>query len=91
MSLGSPPDDPRRRERAFRSWVLAINRDKVEAAAIKLLQQGKYDKAILELKKLVEDDPTDVRTLLKLGDTFVKMGNKKDSIEAYEKAAGIYT
>lgn len=70
---------------------MAINRDKVEAAAIKLLQQGKYDKAIAELKKLVEDDPTDVRTLLKLGDTYVKVGNKKESIEAYEKAASIYT
>jgi tetratricopeptide (TPR) repeat protein len=70
--------------------VLAINRDKVEAAAIKLLQQGKYDKAIVELKKIVDDDPTDVRTLLKLGDTHVKLGNKKESISAYERAAGIY-
>jgi pilus assembly protein FimV len=70
---------------------LAINRDKVEAQAIKLLQAGKLDKAILELKKLIEDDPADVRTLLKLGDTYVKMGNKKESIESYEKAASIYT
>jgi tetratricopeptide (TPR) repeat protein len=70
---------------------LAINRDKVEAAAIKLLQQGKYDKAIIELKKLVDDDKTDVRTLLKLGDTYVKIGSKKESIDSYEKAAAIYT
>jgi pilus assembly protein FimV len=70
---------------------LAINRDKVEAAAIKLLQQGKYEKALAELRRLVDDDPTDVRTLLKLGDTYVKVGNKRDSIEAYERAAAIYT
>ena len=70
---------------------MAINRDKVEAAAIKLLQQGKYDKAIAELKKLVEDDRTDVRTLLKLGEAYVKTGNTKESIDAYERAAGIYT
>lgn len=70
---------------------MAINRDKVEAQAIKLLQQGKLDKAILELKKIVEHDPTDVRTLLKMGDTYVKLGAKKESIDAYEKAAGIYT
>ena len=70
---------------------MAINRDKVEGAAIKLLQPGKYDKAIIELKKLVDDDKTDVRTLLKLGDTHVKLGSKKESIEAYEKAAAIYT
>jgi tetratricopeptide (TPR) repeat protein len=74
-----------------RELGLAINRDKVEAAAIKLLQQGKYDKAIAELKKLVDDDKNDVRTLLKLGDTYVKIGNKKESIESYERAATIYT
>ena len=52
---------------------LAINRDKVTAQAIKLLQAGKHEKAIAEFKKLVDDDPKDVRTLLKIGDTFVKM------------------
>ena len=70
---------------------MAINRDKVEAQAVKLLQQGKLDKAILELKKIVEHDPTDVRTLLKMGDTYVKLGAKKEATDAYEKAAGIYT
>ena len=70
---------------------MAINRDKVEAQAIKLLQQGKLDKAIIELKRIVEHDPTDVRTLLKMGDTYVKLGAKKESIDAYEKAAAIYT
>ncbi|MCC7073743.1 MAG: tetratricopeptide repeat protein [Deltaproteobacteria bacterium] len=70
---------------------MAINRDKVEAQAIKLLQQGKLDKAIIELKKIVEHDPTDVRTLLKMGDTYVKLGAKKESVDAYEKAASIYT
>ena len=70
---------------------MAINRDKVEAQAIKLLQQGKLDKAIIELKKIVEHDPTDVRTLLKMGDTYVKLGAKKESVDAYEKAANIYT
>ncbi len=70
---------------------MAINRDKVEATAIKLLQQGKYDKAIVEFKKLVDDDKTDVRNLLKLGETYVKVGARKESIDAYEKAAAIYT
>mgnify|MGYP000368121815 CR=1 FL=1 len=30
----------------------------------------------------VEHDPTDVRTLLKMGDTYVKLGAKKESIDA---------
>ena len=67
---------------------MAINRDKVEAQAIKLLQQGKLDKAIVELKKIVEHDPTDVRTLLKMGDTYVKLGAKKESIDAILEMAG---
>jgi tetratricopeptide (TPR) repeat protein len=70
--------------------LLAVNRDKVSASAQKLLQSGKYDKAILELKKLVDDDPKDVRTLLKLGDTYVKMGARADAIGAYQLVANVY-
>jgi tetratricopeptide (TPR) repeat protein len=69
---------------------LAVNRDKVSASAQKLLQSGKYDKAILELKKLVDDDPKDVRTLLKLGDTYVKMGARADAVSAYQLVANVY-
>jgi len=69
---------------------LALNRDKVWASAQKLLQSGKYDKATLELKKLVEEDPKDVRTLLKLGDTYVKVGARADAISAYQSVANIY-
>ena len=70
---------------------MAINRDKVNAAAIKLLQAGKYDKAIAELRKLVEDDPSDVRTILKIGDTYVKMGSRGEAIQSYERVAQIYS
>lgn len=70
---------------------LAINRDKVTAQAIKLLQAGKHEKAIGEFKKLVDDDPKDVRTLLKIGDTYVKMGRTSDAIQSYERVASIYS
>ncbi len=70
---------------------MAINRDKVNAAASKLLQQGKYDKAIAELNRLVDDDPKDVRTLLKLGDTYVKVGKKNSAIQSYQRVANIYS
>ncbi len=69
---------------------MAINRDKVQAAAAKLLQQGKFDKAVIELQRLVEDDPTDVRTFLKLGETYPKMGKKKEALAAFDRAASIY-
>jgi tetratricopeptide (TPR) repeat protein len=70
---------------------LAINRDKVLASAIKLLQGGKYEKAISEFQKLVEDDPKDVRTILKIGDTHVKMGHREQAIANYERVATIYS
>ncbi|MCP4503153.1 MAG: tetratricopeptide repeat protein [Deltaproteobacteria bacterium] len=81
----------RRRVRGGRAVKLAINRDKVTANAIKFLQAGKYDRAIAEFKKLVDDDPTDVRTLLKIGDTYVKMGHTQEAIGAYEQVATIYS
>lgn len=70
---------------------MGINRDKVQAAASKLLQSGKYEKAIAEFRKLVEDDPNDVRTLLKIGDTYVKMSKKIEAIRTYGQVASIYS
>ena len=70
---------------------MAINRDKVLASAIKLLQGGKYEKAIAEFQRLVDDDPKDVRTILKIGDTHVKMGHREEAIKNYERVANIYS
>jgi tetratricopeptide (TPR) repeat protein len=71
---------------------LAINRDKVYDGAMKLLTGGKFDKAIAEFQKLLVDDPKDVRTLLKIADTLhVKMGNRKEALVHYDKAATLYT
>ncbi len=71
---------------------MAINRDKVFNDAMKLLAAGKFDKGIAELQKLVADDPKDVRTLLKIAETWhVKMGRRKEALETYDRAANLYT
>jgi len=71
---------------------LAINRDKVYEGAMKLLATGKFDKGIVELQKLTAEDPKDVRTLLKIAETLhVKMGKRKEALEAYDRAASIYS
>lgn len=71
---------------------MAINRDKVYDGAMKLLTGGKFDKAIAEFQKLLVDDPKDVRTLLKIAETLhVKMGNRKEALVHYDKAATLYT
>ena len=70
---------------------MAVNKDKVMANAQKLIQQNKLDKAIKELQKVLEEDPKDVRTLLKIGDLHAKLGNKEDARQSYMLVAAFYS
>jgi 4-hydroxy-tetrahydrodipicolinate synthase len=67
-----------------------INKNKVIAAAQKLVQKGQHDKAIKEYAKIVEEDPRDVRIWLKIGDLYVKKGSTAEAIELtrFAKKAG---
>ncbi len=69
---------------------MAINRNKVLEAARKYQSRGQYDKAIAQYKKLVDADKRDVRSLLKIGDLYVRKGDRGSAIETYEKVAGHY-
>jgi tetratricopeptide (TPR) repeat protein len=69
---------------------VAVNRTKVLEAAQKFLSKGQYDKAIAEYQKLVNEDPRDVRTLLKIGDLHTKRNKPKDAIDVYQKVAELY-
>ena len=70
---------------------MAIDREKVLEAASKLVEKKRYDKAIVEYQKLVADDPKDVRTLLKIGDTYLKMEQHADAISTYERVGQYYS
>ena len=70
---------------------MAVDRDKVLQAAQKLVEKKRYDKAIVEYQKLVVDDPKDVRTLLKIGDLFLKMEQHADAIGTYERVGQFYS
>jgi tetratricopeptide (TPR) repeat protein len=70
---------------------VAINRDKVLEAAQKFVEKKKYDKAVIELRKLVEADPNDARTLLKIGDLQAKQGLHADAIGTYESVGKLYS
>jgi len=70
---------------------LAINRNKVLDAARKYQSRGQYDKAIAQYKKLVDSDKRDVRSLLKIGDLYVRKGDRGSAIETYENVAGHYS
>ena len=66
----------------------AADRTKVLEAAQKHLAKGNYDKAIGEFRKIVETDPSDVRTWLKIGDLYTRKGARKASSEPPERAGG---
>ena len=70
---------------------MAINRNKVLDAARKYQSRGQYDKAIAQYKKLVDSDKRDVRSLLKIGDLYVRKGDRGSAIETYENVAGHYS
>jgi tetratricopeptide (TPR) repeat protein len=70
---------------------VAVDRDRVLQAAQKLVERKRYDKAVVEYQKLVADDPKDVRTLLKIGDLYLKMEQHVDAITTYERVGQFYS
>lgn len=69
---------------------MAINRDKVLEAAQKYVEKKKYDKAVQEYQKLIDADPNDARTLLKIGDLQAKQGLHAEAISTYETVGKLY-
>ena len=69
---------------------MALNRTKVLEAAQKYLGKAQYDKAIVEYKKLVEADPRDVRTWLKIGDLYTRKGSRSEACDTYGRVASHY-
>jgi len=66
---------------------LAINKRKILEAAQKFLQKGSLDKALKEYQTLLQADPRDTNSRLKLGDIHLKLGQKDEAIAAYLKVA----
>lgn len=69
---------------------MSVDRTKVLEAAQKYLGKGNYDKAIGELRKLVKEDPKDIRTWLKIGDLYTRKGSRNEAIETYARVANEY-
>ncbi len=70
---------------------MAINREKILLEAQKLVDKKRFDKAIAEYQKVVADDPNDVRTLLKVGDLFLRMQQFAEAIATYDRVAQYYS
>lgn len=69
---------------------MAFDREKVLRTAQAYVQKKRYDKAIPEYQKIVQHDPTDVRTLLRIGDLQSRMEAYADAIATYERVAKQY-
>ena len=69
---------------------MAINRNKVLNAAQKHIRKGNWDKALKEYMLLADDDPSDLRTLLKCGDLYVKLDRIDEALSAYKTVADRY-
>ncbi len=69
---------------------MAIDRDKILETAQKLVAKGRFDKAIIEFQKLIADDPTDARTLLRIGDLHLKAQQYAEAIAVYERVGQQY-
>ncbi|WP_437587102.1 tetratricopeptide repeat protein [Sorangium sp. So ce1000] len=70
---------------------MAVDRDKVLQTAQKFVERKRFDKAIAEYQKLVADDPKDVRTLLKIGDLYLKTEEYVEAITTYERVGQFYS
>lgn len=67
------------------------NKEKYVAQAQKLVEKGQYDRAIREYLKVIAEDASDIRTWIRIGDLYVKLGQKGEAVEHYRKVAQLYT
>src|SRR5437867_3793390 len=69
---------------------MAIQRDKVIANAEKLVAKGKIEPAIKEYERLLDDNPSDVNTLNRIGDLWVRINRNDEAVKTFGKIADHY-
>lgn len=65
----------------------AIQKRKLLENAQKFLQKGQLDRALKEFQTILQSDPRDTGTRLKIGDLHLRRGEKDEAIAAYLKVA----
>jgi tetratricopeptide (TPR) repeat protein len=70
--------------------LLAFDREKTLQLAQKYIEKRKYDRAILEYQKVVEHEPNDARTLLRIGDLQARLAAYAEAIATYDRVALYY-
>lgn len=75
---------------AFQARDVAIDRERILQAAQKYVDKKKYDRAVQEYQKIVQEDPNDARTLLKIGDLQSRMLAFPEAIATYDRVGQFY-
>ncbi|MGE5276003.1 MAG: tetratricopeptide repeat protein [Acidobacteriota bacterium] len=66
------------------------NRDQILQGAEKLLARGKFDSALKEYLRVLDENPKDISTLNKVGDLYVRINRPSDSIPFFTRIADYY-
>ena len=69
---------------------MSSDREKILTAAQKWVDKKRYDRAVEEYLKLVQLDPKDMRTLLKVGDLQTRMQAFDAAIATYDRVGQFY-
>jgi len=69
---------------------MSFNKAIILKTASKYVQQGKYQAAIVEYRKVVQADPSDITTLNILGDVCVKAGETSEASRSFARIAEHY-
>jgi tetratricopeptide (TPR) repeat protein len=69
---------------------VAIDRERILVAAQKYVEKKRYDRAAIEYQKILQEDPSDARILLKLGDLQSKMETYADAVATYDRVGKFY-
>jgi pilus assembly protein FimV len=71
--------------------IVATAKEKLIASAQKLVEKGAFEKAIKEYLRVVQEDDSDVRIWLKIGDLYAKIGKKTEATDTYQRVAQFYS
>ena len=69
---------------------MAIDRIKVKKEADKFLAAGKVERAIDELRKILDDNPKDLNTLNTIGDLYLQIRRIPEAVEVFRRLAIAY-
>jgi len=68
---------------------VALNREKVHQTVQRLVLKGQIEKAIAELRPILEEDPNDTRTLQKVAELYRKKGSYQEAEAVYTRLADV--